>query len=239
MITDREQMKQAIVPATLDSMESLYRKITDVFLRNNYIFQQIPDSLNLGVFLFDTHRDKIVYADERFVKSNNLNQHVFKRPVLRRFIFSAIHPDDARRIRVLERIAKRKGHASFLNGILRFKQHLSYVPYYFMVTKPEVKGYDTEHFRIGIQLKQSPLKINLEHELSEVEYYQKLVSSLSMREQEILQLIVKGETDRCIGEVLNISTHTSKKHRKNILHKLGVKNTACLAYMAGKSSLFS
>ncbi|MBR8535993.1 helix-turn-helix transcriptional regulator [Carboxylicivirga sediminis] len=239
MTTDCEQERQAIVSATLENLECLYKKITNIFLRNNYILQQIPDSLNLGVFLFDTHKDKIVYADERFVMSNGLNRRVFKKSVLRRLIFSSIHPEDARRVEVLERIAKKKGHAPFLNGILRFKRHLSYVPYYFLVTKPEVKGVATEHFRIGIQLKQSPLKINLEHELSEVEYYQKLVSSLSMREQEVLQLIVKGETDRCIGEVLNISTHTSKKHRKNILHKLGVKNTACLAYMAGKSSLFS
>lgn len=239
MTFDCEQKRKAIISVTLDNVESLYKKIIDVFIKNNYILRQIPDSLNLGVFLYDTCRDKIVYADERFVISNGLNWQVFKRSVLRRIIFSNIHPEDARRVAVLERIAKRKGHAPFLNGILRFKRHLSYVPYYFMVTKPEVDGYAHEHFRIGIQLKQSPLKINLEHELSEVEYYQQLVSSLSTREQEIMQLIVSGQTDKCIGEALNISTHTSKKHRKNILHKLGVKNTASLAYLAGKSSLFS
>lgn len=65
-----------------------------------------------------------------------------------------------------------------------------------------------------------------------------LISTLSKREVEILKLIVKGFTDKEIGLELNISYYTADTHRKNIINKLQVKNTACLAYTAGKFGIF-
>ena len=65
-----------------------------------------------------------------------------------------------------------------------------------------------------------------------------LISSLSKREMEILRLIVKGFTDKEIGKELHISYYTVDTHRKNIINKLKVKNTACLAYFAGKIGIF-
>jgi len=65
-----------------------------------------------------------------------------------------------------------------------------------------------------------------------------LISSLSKREKEILQLIVKGHTDKEIGRRLNISYYTADTHRKNIINKLKVKNTACLAFLAGQMGVF-
>jgi len=65
-----------------------------------------------------------------------------------------------------------------------------------------------------------------------------LISSLSKREKEILQLIVKGHTDKEIGRKLNISYYTADTHRKNIINKLKVKNTACLAFLAGQMGVF-
>ena len=51
---------------------------------------------------------------------------------------------------------------------------------------------------------------------------------LSPREIEVTQLIADGMTDREIGEKLDISHKTVSTHRKNILRKLGLKNTALL-----------
>ena len=51
---------------------------------------------------------------------------------------------------------------------------------------------------------------------------------LSMREIEVLGLIMQGFTNNEIAEKLFISYETVKSHRKNILEKTGAKNTAAL-----------
>lgn len=48
--------------------------------------------------------------------------------------------------------------------------------------------------------------------------------NLSERECEVLQLIGDGNSSKIIADLLNISEHTVKSHRKNILRKLDVKN---------------
>jgi DNA-binding CsgD family transcriptional regulator len=51
---------------------------------------------------------------------------------------------------------------------------------------------------------------------------------LSIREIEILGLIMQGLTNQDIADKLFISYETVKSHRKNILEKTGAKNTAAL-----------
>lgn len=60
---------------------------------------------------------------------------------------------------------------------------------------------------------------------------------LSQREIEITQLIADGLTDRKIGEQLTISDKTVSTHRKNILRKLNLKNTAMLIRFAIENDL--
>ena len=49
-------------------------------------------------------------------------------------------------------------------------------------------------------------------------------TTLSERETEIAQLLAKGNTNKQVGEMLNISPHTVHTHRKNIMKKLGVRS---------------
>jgi DNA-binding CsgD family transcriptional regulator len=51
---------------------------------------------------------------------------------------------------------------------------------------------------------------------------------LSVREVEVLALIMQGLTNQQIAEQLFISFETVRSHRKNILEKTGAKNTAAL-----------
>lgn len=53
-----------------------------------------------------------------------------------------------------------------------------------------------------------------------------LVNQLSEREIEIIKQLSLGKNGNEVAEVLFISPHTVKTHRRNIMHKLGVKNTA-------------
>ena len=55
---------------------------------------------------------------------------------------------------------------------------------------------------------------------------------LTAREKEILELIAEGFTNPQIAEKIFLSPFTVDSHRKNLLAKLGVKNTACLIKLA-------
>ncbi len=62
---------------------------------------------------------------------------------------------------------------------------------------------------------------------------------LSVRELEVIVLIADGLTNGQIAEQLFLSTHTINTHRKNIMSKLGVKNTAGIVMYAVKTGLVS
>ena len=51
-------------------------------------------------------------------------------------------------------------------------------------------------------------------------------SGLSSREEEVLNLLADGLTDREIADNLQISPRTVETHVSNVLHKLGVRNRA-------------
>lgn len=55
---------------------------------------------------------------------------------------------------------------------------------------------------------------------------------LSSRETDVLQLIVKGITNKEIADKLNISLNTVLTHRKNITAKLGIKTVSGLTFYA-------
>lgn len=63
--------------------------------------------------------------------------------------------------------------------------------------------------------------------------------NISDRELEIITLIAEGYTNVEIAEKLFLSPHTVNTHRKNILQKLGVNNTAAIVMYAVKTRLVS
>lgn len=60
-------------------------------------------------------------------------------------------------------------------------------------------------------------------------------NGLSDREIEVLKLIANGLSSKQLASVLNISSHTAISHRKHLLEKFKVKNTAELIKEASKS----
>lgn len=61
--------------------------------------------------------------------------------------------------------------------------------------------------------------------------------SLTNREKEIIVLLAREKSSIEIAETLFISVYTVNTHRKNILHKLGIKNTAGLVKFASENGL--
>ena len=62
---------------------------------------------------------------------------------------------------------------------------------------------------------------------------------ISKRESEIIAEIALGLTNAQIAEKLYLSSHTVNTHRKNIMAKLGVKNTAGIVMYAVKTNIIS
>jgi two-component system, NarL family, nitrate/nitrite response regulator NarL len=80
------------------------------------------------------------------------------------------------------------------------------------------------------------MSINLNMEKSELKEM-KNIPVLTSREKEVLQLIADGSTNPQIAEKLHISLHTVDSHRKNLLTKFNVNNTALLIKLAAKGNL--
>lgn len=55
---------------------------------------------------------------------------------------------------------------------------------------------------------------------------------LSVREKDVLSCIAKGQTNKEIADLLNLSIHTVMTHRKNIMRKTGIKSISGLTVYA-------
>ena len=62
---------------------------------------------------------------------------------------------------------------------------------------------------------------------------------ISEREGEIVRLVAEGYTNKEIADKLFLSAHTVTTHRKNIMAKLGVNNTAGLVLFAIRNNIVS
>ncbi len=58
------------------------------------------------------------------------------------------------------------------------------------------------------------------------------IPEVTNRELEVLRLICKGQTTQEIAATLFVSSHTAETHRRHLLSKLGVRNTAELVRLA-------
>lgn len=94
---------------------------------------------------------------------------------------------------------------------------------------------------IGDGLRTSPAAFKTEEKPVEVkrEYNDTftLKQKLTKREQEILELITQGKSNKHIGKELYISFQTVGVHRKNIMKKLGIRNTVSLIKFALENHL--
>ena len=60
---------------------------------------------------------------------------------------------------------------------------------------------------------------------------------LTLRENEVLQLIVDGLTDQQIASQLSVTKHTANAHRKKLLDKLEVNNVASMVREAFRKGI--
>ncbi|MGH2665443.1 response regulator [Flavobacterium sp.] len=66
---------------------------------------------------------------------------------------------------------------------------------------------------------------------------EEIISSITARELEILNLISQEKSGKDISEMLDISVNTVETHRKNLMKKLNVKSSVGLVIFAAKHNL--
>ena len=66
-----------------------------------------------------------------------------------------------------------------------------------------------------------------------------IMNHITTREQEILHLIAWEHNSKEIAKELFISEHTVQSHRKNLMYKLDVKNTAGMIRKAFEIGILS
>jgi DNA-binding NarL/FixJ family response regulator len=81
------------------------------------------------------------------------------------------------------------------------------------------------------------LSYNLLHTIHKQPAQSASGSSITQREKEIIRYISEGFTNQEIADKLFISRRTVDTHRKNILHKLQLNNTAALIKYAADNNL--
>ena len=63
------------------------------------------------------------------------------------------------------------------------------------------------------------------------------LTGLTDREREVLQLITEGKSSKEVASLMDVSIHTVDSHRKHLMEKLGVHNTAQLVRFAVQTRL--
>ena len=66
-----------------------------------------------------------------------------------------------------------------------------------------------------------------------------ILSGLSLRQREVLQLLTEGKSAKEVGTVLNISARTVEFHKYNIMHQFDIKTSAELVHFAIKHGIVS
>jgi DNA-binding NarL/FixJ family response regulator len=63
------------------------------------------------------------------------------------------------------------------------------------------------------------------------------LSVLSDREREVLQLVAEGKSNKEVAQLLNLSVSTVESHRKHIMEKLDLHNTAAMVRFAVRKGI--
>lgn len=80
-------------------------------------------------------------------------------------------------------------------------------------------------------------KILLEGYLQESRDVTDELSALSDREREVLQLIAEGKSNKEVSQILDVAVSTVESHRKHVMEKLDLHNTAAVVRFAIRKRL--
>jgi DNA-binding CsgD family transcriptional regulator len=213
------------------------------------IYNNDPESMlcsffkysEVGLFIIDLSVKKLIWGNSNFFRLNNIEEKHLNKSNLIDLFCRNIHNDDVHFLKNLNSSQLMNDNQTSISHTLRYRQKdKSWKHFYFLLLNPEQNLTDKCQLKIGMQydLTSSLPQYSEDFNKADSSRYDdedfKGFSKISEREKQILKLIVKGNTDKEIAKLLDISFYTVETHRKNIIHKLSVKNTASLSFLVGK-----
>ncbi|RPJ78836.1 MAG: hypothetical protein EHM20_02945 [Alphaproteobacteria bacterium] len=226
-------------------MDGLIRSILDSEFFNesettNEFTGGILNNLSVFVFIFDAELKIPVWVNKHFSKRMGYTDDDLQSVTPESFL-SLFHPVSQqqflRKIRSFEFV---EGNDEKNLYQLKTKDdNWIYILVCSKVSKHTTDGKIKYLIGYGVEVGRNELKQHL-HKMKDLDttcHNLNLIQKLSSREIEIIKLISKGMTDKEIAQEFNISIHTTKTHRKRIISKLGLKNSAVLVKFAVENGL--
>jgi DNA-binding CsgD family transcriptional regulator len=206
-------------------------------------FDKFIQSFELTYFILEASTLKIKNSCIPLLNFLGITNHFFNECSLFELIVENIHPSDVHKIEDYLNFIHSPDTTNYSN-ILKLKNSYGSWRQIYMNTVVDQSNHvlSPEYMYVCCidltDLMESENKCKQNSSSSQSNDNLKLMASLSKREKEILRLVVQGYTDKEVACELNISSHTDITHRKNIIYKLKVKNTASLAFTAGTTGVF-
>jgi len=164
---------------------------------------------------------------------------------------SLVHPQDHKRLNLVKQIFSINGwrrdvnneRPSTANAYFRIKFFGTWI---WVILDLEILSYQTNWGidKLCGSLRQATLHrpnktIVVERNFSyEQSSRSSLLWNVTLREKEVLELVADGLSSKEIADKLHISTYTAINHRKNLISKFKVKNTAQLIKEASRAYKF-
>lgn len=159
-----------------------------------------------------------------------------------KLLFSIIHPEDYSEI-IKQHLWQHSDNRNIANQLpYHIKIRVKHAQGHWMVIDVQYAliysktGLGPSHLKAAIRKLSEPQSINSYRKANHLAQAAPKFN-VSKREREVLNLIGKGYTTKQIACELYISTHTVTSHRKNLIDKFKVKNTAELIKEATKVQL--
>lgn len=209
-------------------------------IKNLDLTKQLLNRIPVYISIFDIRDVKIVWANRYF-----LTEFGFTKNCLKKVSFECLFDllDKSSKLNLINTLKYFRDNKSEVNTAL-FKIKTPKNKWVWLLSrnavyKKNADGSNRNIISYATEISSDDVKNQLEKLIKEEVDLRnlELAQLLSSREKDILQLIVNGYTDKEISVVLNLSIHTTKTHRKKIIHKFNLKNTASLVKFAIENGL--
>ena len=203
-----------------------------------FISSYCQEDKNLMISVFDIKINKFLYCNDSFKNVLGFNADEIIQGGWE-FWYNRINPNEARIIKNKIELLIQKPHSEKHQEVLSFTYHIKDIFSKWFFVSHELSLY---------QFKKNLFVLNYLYDISQIERIEYFFGfkqqnpknkdgtniTVSKREKEVLLLISEGFSSKQIADELYISNHTAIKHRKNLIEKFKVKNTAQLIKEASR-----
>ncbi|MGH2644793.1 MAG: LuxR C-terminal-related transcriptional regulator [Chitinophagaceae bacterium] len=199
--------------------------------------KEIVDLVPALIHIRDQQTGEIIWWNAEWDRSFHFDREEFRKNSME-CLKRVIHPDDINLLQFSNHFYQHKAGTNF-GGTIRIKypesNEWSWLVGISKVIKETPDGIPLETLAVFVDFTKM---INTEKQIKEALHdvlrihNGSTLDKISKREKTIIRLLLNGLDSKEIGEQLSISTHTVRTHRKNIMLKLGVRNTSELISVA-------